>query len=417
MPPSAKPTEYTKENGLEFFNSREELRKRYPLADFLSQANHRIVILGGSLEFTSVQRINTIKKTLENKNILIEFLFQNPKWVQSVGLNKATITTLSPTYKEGIVRSLGTLCNMMNELSASKRNKCVIKTYESHATHSGIAIDPDHPEGKIQVEFYPYGTEAESRPSIVIHREKNETAFATWYKSFEEVLDTAKEYECPKEAEKPEEVVSIEKRETPQQSIISSEVAYSNLTKKFNRTLKAVEQTSDPETRALDLDKLYDEFRDLCYNYEWDKAKGEVEKILDYAAIPEKLFGDPNAKRYVQFLAVVINRFGEHVIDIISKKWLGELDRFYNEPNYCDKTSIPNLLYVLLELRRYSKGYVMKLVDDAATQWSVHELKKRDESAHEEIVSYLRGKWEDAKRSGQKIAQDRLKTLFDMANK
>jgi hypothetical protein len=412
--------------GIEFFSSREELRKKHPLASFLSQANHRIVLLGGSLETIVVQNRNTIKKTLE-KGILIEFLVQNPDWITSVGLDKATVTTLSISYKDGIKRSLGTLCSIMSELGASNKNKCAIKTYQIHATHSGIAIDPEHPEGKILVELYPYGTQSESRPSFLVHRKENEALFETWWQSFGCVLATAKEYVCHKEVEEPKEVVS--KQESRKQSIISPEVAYSNLTKKFNRALKAVEETSDPEIKALMLDGLYDGFRDLCYNYEWEKVKGEVEKVLDYAIIPEKLFGDPNAKKYVQFLTVIISRFGEQVTDAISKKWLRELDRFYNDSNY-DKSSLSNLIFILLQLHGNSKDYIMKLIDDAATRWSerefqvlqsdlgiaFNELKKRDELAYEEITSYLRRKMEDAKQH-KEASYNRLYQLFEMANK
>lgn len=217
--------------------------------------------------------------------------------------------------------------------------------------------------------------------------------------------------------------------ESRKQIITNREITYSNLTKKFDRALKAVQEESDPEIKALMLNDLQDRLRDLCYNYEWNRVKGEVEKVLDYTIIPEKLFDDSNAKRYVQFLAMIVNRFGEQVIDIISKKWLKELDKFYNDPNYA--SSLSNLLYILLQLRKYSRDYIMKLVDDAATRWTelefqtlgsdlgaaFDELKKRDESAHEEIISYLRRKMRDAKQNEEKVAYGRLLTIFNMANK
>ena len=73
--------------GIEFFNSREELRKKYPLENLLSQAKHRIVILGGSLEYIAIQNRNTIRNILE-RGINIEFLLQNPDWVSSARLSE-----------------------------------------------------------------------------------------------------------------------------------------------------------------------------------------------------------------------------------------------------------------------------------------------------------------------------------------
>jgi len=217
--------------------------------------------------------------------------------------------------------------------------------------------------------------------------------------------------------------------ESQKQIITNRETTYLNLIKKFDRTFKAVQEESDPDLKADALGDFQDQLHTLCYNYEWNKVKDRIEKVLD-CIIPEKLFNEPHAKRYIQFLAIIINRFGEHVIDAISKKWLKEIDKFYDDPNY-DTTSISNVLYILLQLRGYSKDYVTELIDDATTRWSelrsqmlegdlglaFDELKKRDESSHEEIISYLRRKKRDAKQDKDERAYERLDKMFRRANK
>jgi len=190
--------------GIEFFTSREELRKKYPLKDFLMQAKNRIVILGGSLEYVIVQNRKTIWEILD-KRIPIEFILQNPSWVSSTKLNKEIAFT---PLEGGIARSLGVLCSIKNELDTSKKSGCVIKTYEIHATYSGMIIDPDSSESKVLVELCPYDTQAESRPIVVIHRKENEALFKTWWHSCESVSDKAKEYTCPKTVEKSEKTDS-----------------------------------------------------------------------------------------------------------------------------------------------------------------------------------------------------------------
>lgn len=217
--------------------------------------------------------------------------------------------------------------------------------------------------------------------------------------------------------------------ESHKQLVTDHETAYLNLIKKFSRAFRAVQEASDPDVKAIMLGDFQDQLRDLCYNYEWNKVKGEIEKVLEYI-IPEKLFNEPHAKKYIQFLAIIINRFGEHVISAVSKKWLREIDKFYDDPDY-GTSSISNVLYILLQLRGYSKDYLTKLIDDATRRWSelkfhilvgdlgvaFDELKKRDESAHEEIISYLRRKMGDAKQDKEEGVYGRLNTLFKMANR
>lgn len=393
--------------GIEFFTSREELRKKYPLKNFLSQANHRIVILGGSLEYTAIQNRNTIRKILE-QGIHIEFLLQNPDWVSSAKLSEEIAF---PSLKEGIARVLGTLCNMKNELDASKRSGCLIKTYKIHVTHSGIAIDPDSPESKVLVELCPYDTQAESRPSFLIHGKENEALFRTWWHSFESVLGKAKEYTCPEQIKEPmRNELSSEK---PEYDLIS-----------FDRSFKALQEVSEPRAKATILDHFQPKLRSLCYDYDWQQVEDRIKEVLEY--IPKKLSNDPHILDYLQYLAMIINRYSEHTIDAIREKWLDELEDLYNDPKYETNSSI---LEMLQKLHQYSKEYLMKLIDDSATWWSdqrfqnlashiaLSELKKRGEAAYNGILGNLRQKMNEADRNKAEKAFERFKFLYQIATR
>jgi RNase P subunit RPR2 len=178
--------------GIEFFNSREEMRRKYPLNDFLSQTKTRLVILGGSLEGIALPAKNTIEGILE-QNRHIEFLLLDPVWTSSAQLSEAIAFG---NLEDGINRSLKILCGIQRELGASKKNRCEIRTYQFHPTHSGIVIDPDSPEAVMLVEPYPYYMDANSKPVIVIHKEGNGVLFEKWWHSFDYVSNHSKEHIC-----------------------------------------------------------------------------------------------------------------------------------------------------------------------------------------------------------------------------
>jgi hypothetical protein len=393
--------------GIEFFTSREELRKKYPLKDFLSQAKQRIVILGGSLESIVVQNRKTIWEILDQR-ILIEFILQNPSWVSSTKLSKEIAFT---PLEGGIARSLGVLCSIKNELDASKKSGCVIKTYEVHATYSGIIIDPDSPESKVLVELYPYDTQAESRPIVVIHRKENEALFKTWWHSCESVSGKAKEYTCPEQVKEP--MKNERGSEKPEYDLIS-----------FDRSFKALQEVSEPRAKATMLDHFQPKLRSLCYDYDWKEVEDRIEEVLEY--MPEKLSNDPHALNYLQYLAMIINRYSEHTRDAIREKWLDELEDLYNDPKYETNS---NILEVLQELHQYSKECLMKLIDDSATRWGdqrfqnlashidLKELKKRNEAAFTEILGNLRRKMNEADRNKEEKAFERLKFLYQIATR
>ncbi len=210
--------------------------------------------------------------------------------------------------------------------------------------------------------------------------------------------------------------------------ITKRNTTYTNRINAFKEASDAVQEASNTDIKAIMLDNFQDKLRTLCDNYKWNEVKDEIEKTLE-CVIPEKLFHESHAEKYIQFLAMIINHFSEQVTTAINQKWLKEIGKFYDDPNY-DTTSISNVFNILLQLHEYSKNYLMKLIDDASTLWSnpkwqtlgsdfrdaFYQLKKRDDSEHKDIVSYLRLKMEEAKKLNKEDSFGRLYTLYKMAN-
>lgn len=171
------------------------------------------------------------------------------------------------------------------------------------------------------------------------------------------------------------------------------------------------------------LDYFQPELRSLCYDYDWNEVKDRIEKVLEYI-IPKKLSDEPHVLNYLQYLAMIINRYGEHTISTVKEKWLEELEYMYNDPKY--ETSC-NFLGMVQELHGYGEDYMMKLIDDSVIRWSDErfqnlanniefwELKRRDEVAHKKVLQYLCRKMNDAERNKEDKAHDRLKFLYSIA--
>ncbi len=185
--------ELSTKSGIEYFNSRKERDEKYPLVDLLSQAKFRIVLLGGSLETVVSQHVRLVEKLLKGE-VEMEFLIQDPEWVKSVEIDKGTS---SGNLSDGINRTLDLLREIRHKVRVPENVNCTIKMYKFHATHSGIVIDPDSSEARAIIEFYPYDTDAELKPSIVINRRENEAVFSKWWRSFKYVLDNSEEYTTP----------------------------------------------------------------------------------------------------------------------------------------------------------------------------------------------------------------------------
>ena len=172
------------------------------------------------------------------------------------------------------------------------------------------------------------------------------------------------------------------------------------------------------------LDNFQPKLRSLCYDYDWKEVEDRIEEVLEY--IPKKLSNDPHALNYLQYLAMIINRYSEHTIDAIREKWLDELEDLYNDPKY--ETNF-NILEILQELHQYSKECLMKLIDDSVTRWSdqrfqtlashidLGDLKKRNEAAYTGILGNLHRKMNDADRNKEEKTFERLKFLYQIATR
>jgi molybdopterin-guanine dinucleotide biosynthesis protein A len=190
----------------------------------------------------------------------------------------------------------------------------------------------------------------------------------------------------------------------------------------FDQAFEAVQEASDLRAEATMLDYFQEALRDLCYNHDWNQVEGRIEKVFDY--IPKKLSNEPNALRFVQFIAMIVNRFAEQTRDKIGEKWLDELEKLYSDPRY---ETDSNVLYVTQELVQYDVEYLKKLIDDASTRWSdsrfqalaahigFSELKKRNKEAYKDILRYLLGKMNDAGRNKEEKSQERLVFLYNRA--
>lgn len=190
----------------------------------------------------------------------------------------------------------------------------------------------------------------------------------------------------------------------------------------FDESFRALEQATQPKTKATMLEYFQPKLRNLCYDYDWnDEVKDRIIKVLNY--IPKSLADDPNVNYYLLYLAMITNRCGKHIISTIKELFLGELKNLYANPKFETNTQ---LLSLLQELHEFSEQYMMELIDDASsiTNWSdqrfqalggnieLWELKK-DKEAHKRVGEYLRGKMDDAERKDEKTL-DRLKKIYNI---
>lgn len=173
------------------------------------------------------------------------------------------------------------------------------------------------------------------------------------------------------------------------------------------------------------LSELRHKLHSLCYDYDWsDEVEDRIIRILRY--IPERLSKDPNIDDYLQFLKMIINRHGQHTVAMIREKFSDELEQLYNDPK---SEKNPMFLSILQKLHNYGEDFLMKLVDDAAYQWSdkkfdvlginieFWELKSRDTKAYERLLKYLRKKMDDAERKKDEKTYARFKRLYASAKR
>lgn len=188
----------------------------------------------------------------------------------------------------------------------------------------------------------------------------------------------------------------------------------------FDESFKALEEVTQPKTKAALLTEFQPKLHNLCYNFEWsNELKDRIAKVLEH--IPKKLSNDPNIDWYLQYLGMIINRHGEHTISMIKEKFLDELENSYNDPKYETNSKI---LSVLQKLHEYSESYLMKLIDDAVYKWSdkrfdvlgnnieFWELKNKNSEAYERVLRHLRREMDDAERSKNEKTYSRFKELY-----
>lgn len=193
------------------------------------------------------------------------------------------------------------------------------------------------------------------------------------------------------------------------------------LFKDFDDAFNVVQEVSAPELKMDMLRRLRSKLVPLCNSCSWKEAKDRVGKVLEF--MPEKLSSESSL--YLQFLTIIIQSYGEIVVEIISKKWLKEIQNLYDDTQ--SNFSLIDVLYILQELHGYDYSFMEKLIDDATLYWSEFrfdmladhigfaELKKRNPSAHELILKYLLRKLEDATKGKEDEIKKRLRFLYNKA--
>jgi len=191
----------------------------------------------------------------------------------------------------------------------------------------------------------------------------------------------------------------------------------------FDESFRALEQATQPKTKAIMLEYFQPKLRKLCYDYDWnDEVKDRILKVLNY--IPKSLADDPNVNNYLQYLGMITNRCGKYVMNTIKERFLGELENLYADPRF---ETNAQLLSLLQELHEFSEQYMMELIEDAGSiaDWSdqrfqalcgsieLWELKK-DREAHKRVGNYLRIKMDDAERNKDEKTLDRLKKIYNL---
>ena len=214
--------------------------------------------------------------------------------------------------------------------------------------------------------------------------------------------------------------------EPRQQIIRSKRNAYLKVTKDFDNAFDAVQQVSNATTKRIMLNDFQSQLANLI-QYEWNEVKNRIEKKVLDCLIPEKFSNDPHMKLHIQFLDMIIDRYGQNVVEKVRKKWLKEFERMYNDPNY-STDNISRIFWILQELHGYNENLLERLVDDA-TRWTklkftllsnnigFSELKKRDEMAYDRVLRYLRRRMDDSGHNENDEAFKRLESLYRTAKR
>lgn len=211
------------------------------------------------------------------------------------------------------------------------------------------------------------------------------------------------------------------------QSIADRNNALQKIVEDFDKSFRDLKQATQQKTKKMLLDDFQNKLRDLCYEYPWNEEKSvRITEVLNY--IPNKFIDNPNANSYLLFLGFIVHREKDHTTKMIREKFLVELEKSYNNPQF---ETDPKPIGLLQELHEYSEEYMMKLIDDASstTKWSdqkfqalgksieLWELKKKDIDAHARISQYIISKMEDAEKNNDEVAWKRLVILCDLTKR
>jgi hypothetical protein len=147
----------------------------------------------------------------------------------------------------------------------------------------------------------------------------------------------------------------------------------------------------------------------LCNRlFDWDDEVNKL--ILDVIQyIPLMLSEDQYVEQYLSYLRIIINSYGKYTVPPIKKKFLVDLEKMYGDIKFETDTQVLNLL---MELHEFNEDYMMKIVEDAAYQWSDNrfsgleftvrdgfaQMNRRNQKAFGEFYEWLDDKMQDAER-------------------
>ena len=213
--------------------------------------------------------------------------------------------------------------------------------------------------------------------------------------------------------------------EARQRPIRQRRNTYLKVTKDFDNAFEAVLQVTNTTTKKIMLNDFQSQLAKLT-EYEWNIVKDRIEKVLD-RLIPKKLSGEPHSSLHIQFLAMIIDKYSQNVVETISKKWLKEFERMYNDPAY--HTAYISLIFTIFqELLGYDENFVERLIDDS-TRWTgmkfsllsqsvgFSKLRERDEVAYNRVLQYLRRRMDDAGKNENEEIFQRLVALHAIAKR
>lgn len=197
-----------------------------------------------------------------------------------------------------------------------------------------------------------------------------------------------------------------------------------DILKSFDESFSALQQATEPNTKAMMLDEFQPKLHRVCYDFGWtDRVRSRITRVLGY--IPKKLSDDLHIDQYLHYLGLIIHGHGEHVLPLVREKFLPELENLYDDPKFEINSGV---LRRLQELHEYSEDYMMKLIDDAGSvRWSdgrfvvlrhhieFHELKARNKQAYLRVLRYLRRMMNEAERGEDLKTYDRFEKLYKLA--